>query len=134
MGMVYADITLKNPREDALKSITVNALVDTGAHWLCIPKHVALQLGLSDGENREVTLANGDVVKVPYVGPLQINFENRMSFSGALIFGDQVLLGAIPMEDMDVVISPLDQKMVVNPRSPNIASGMVKLTLGAKHG
>ncbi|MEQ1705875.1 MAG: clan AA aspartic protease [Rickettsiales bacterium] len=125
MGIVYADITLKNPQESSLRSINVNALVDTGAHWLCIPKHVASQLSLEEQGNREVTLANGDVVKVPYVGPLQINFENRMSFSGALVFGNEVLLGAIPMEDMDLVISPLDRKLTVNPRNPNVAAGIL---------
>ena len=123
MGMVYADITLKNPQEDSLKSMEVSALVDTGAHWLCIPQHVAIQLGLKEHEQREVTLASGEVKKVPYVGPLQISFENRKAFSGALVLGEQVLLGAIPMEDMDVLVSPLDRKLIVNPRSPNIAAG-----------
>lgn len=126
MGLVRADIVLKNPKEGKLNSISVNALVDTGANWLCIPKHVALQLGLEEQVEREVTLADGAVIKVPYVGPLQIEFENRMSFSGAMVFGDEVLLGAIPMEDMDVVVSPLDRKLTVNPRSPNFAAGIAK--------
>lgn len=126
MGLVRADIVLKNPKEGNLRSLNVNALVDTGANWLCIPKHVALQLGLEERVDREVTLANGEVIKVPYVGPLQIEFENRMSFSGAMVFGDEVLLGAIPMEDMDVLVSPLDQKLMVNPRNPNFAAGVAK--------
>ena len=126
MGLVYANIVLKNPKEGALRSMNVNALVDTGANWLCIPKHIALQLGLEGQVEREVTLANGEVIKVPYVGPLQIEFENRMSFSGAMVFGDEVLLGAIPMEDMDVLVSPLDQKLMVNPRNPNFVAGIAK--------
>ena len=40
--------------------------------------------------------------------------------------GDHVLLGAIPMEDMDLVVSPKDRKIDVNPESPNIATGIVK--------
>jgi clan AA aspartic protease len=126
MGLVRADITLRNPREDALLPMQVSALVDSGAYWLCIPEHVAMQLHLQKHEEREVTLADGKKHLVPYMGPLQISFANRTSFSGALVFGDEVLLGAIPMEDMDVVISPLHQKLMVNPQNPNIPAGLAK--------
>jgi clan AA aspartic protease len=125
MGMVYANIKLTNPRNSDLQPMEVNALVDTGAYWLCIPEHVQLQLELTELEKREVTLANGKKQIVPYVGPVQINFENRMCFTGALVLGNIVLLGAIPMEDMDVLVHPLKQKLMVNPESPNIAAGLV---------
>jgi len=42
MGHAFADIELSNPREPALKSISVKALVDTGALMLCIPEHVVV--------------------------------------------------------------------------------------------
>lgn len=126
MGLVYANITIKNPKLPELHPATVKALVDTGAYWLCIPEHVAIQLKLEKFEDREVTLADGKKQTVPYVGPLQISFENRNSFTGALVFGDEVLLGAIPMEDMDVIVLPLEQKLVVNPKNPNIPCGIVK--------
>lgn len=45
---------------------------------------------------------------------------------GAFVVGDEVLLGAIPMKDMDLVISPLDRTVIPNPRSPNIPSAIVK--------
>lgn len=125
MGFVYADLVLHNPREPELRPIEVKALVDTGAYWLCIPEHVAIQLKLQKHEDREVTLADGKKHIVPYMGPLQISFENRTSFSGALVFGNEVLLGAIPMEDMDVVVSPLHQRLMVNPENPNIVAGKV---------
>jgi len=47
-------------------------------------------------------------------------------FQCALVLGDSVLLGAIPMEDMDLVIHPLDRKVSVNPESPDIPSAIVK--------
>ncbi|MCA6365199.1 MAG: clan AA aspartic protease [Bacteroidetes bacterium] len=125
MGMVYANIKLTNPRNAELQPMEVSALVDTGAYWLCIPEHVQLQLELTELEKREVTLADGKKQIVPYVGPVQINFENRMCFTGALVLGNTVLLGAIPMEDMDVLVHPLKQKLIVNPESPNIAAGLV---------
>ena len=127
MGLVYADITLSNPRLPELKPMAVKALADTGAFLTCIPEHVALQLKLDKLEDREVTLADGKKQKVAYAGPLQIAFENRNSFTGALVMGDEVLFGAIPMEDMDLVVSPLHQTITVNPESPNIPSGKVKI-------
>ncbi|KOR28807.1 peptidase, partial [Achromatium sp. WMS3] len=98
MGLIYTDIELINPRDSSLKSIKLQALVDTGAITLCIPKHVAIQLNLNELEKREVTTAEGKQTLVPYVGPIQIHFENRNCYTGALVLGDAVLLGAIPLE------------------------------------
>ncbi len=126
MGLTYANITLSNPVDESLKPIIVKALVDTGALYLCLPEHVVRQLGLKQYEVREVTLADGKSQTCPYVGPVEIRFENRMSFVGALMLGDEVLLGAIPMEDLDVVINPLLQTLTVNPANPNMACGKVK--------
>lgn len=63
---------------------------------------------------------------MPYVGPISLKFANRGCFTGALVLGDEVLLGAVPMEDMDVLISPTKQNLIVNPASPNIATSVVK--------
>jgi hypothetical protein len=65
-------------------------------------------------------------MNVPYVGPVKVSFENRMCFVGALVLGDEVLLGAVPMEDMDLLLSPSRQSIVVNPISPNIPHARVK--------
>ena len=63
---------------------------------------------------------------MPYVGPVEVQFNNRRCYVGALVLGDEVLLGAVPMEDMDLVVSPSRQTVVVNPESPNIPSSVVK--------
>ena len=126
MGLVYAEIKLSNPRSGELKPLVTKALVDTGAITLCIPEHIAVQLNLEEIEKREVTTAEGKHIAVSYVGPIQINFENRTCFTGALILGDSVLLGAVPMEDMDLVVSSRMQKLTINPESPNMPSAVVK--------
>ena len=127
MGLIRTTITLSNPRNSELASLEVMALVDTGAITLCIPEHVAVQLDLSELERREVTTAGGKHVSVPYVGPVQVRFANRSCFTGALVLGDGVLLGSIPLEDMDLVINPRKQQVTVNPESPNVPSAVVKL-------
>ncbi len=63
---------------------------------------------------------------LPYVGPIETRFKNRSAFVGAIVMGDQVLLGAIPMEDMDLVVLPQDRRVDVNPLSPNTASAFAK--------
>jgi len=126
MGHIYAGIRLSNPREVSLQAVEVNALVDTGAITLCIPDHIQHQLKFTEIEKREITMADGRNMLVPYVGPVQVNFENRTSFTGALVLGDSVLMGVVPMEDMDLVINPVTQKVTVNPHSPNIPHGLVK--------
>lgn len=93
---------------------------------LRIPEHVAVQLGLQEIEKREVTTADDRSQLAPYVGPVQIRFGKRTCFTGALVLGKSVLLGAVPMEDMDLVIEPSRQTITVNPKSPNIPSALVK--------
>lgn len=126
MGLVNGKLLLANPRRADLTIIETTALADSGAVYLCIPEHVRLQLQLEAIETREVILADGSRREVPYVGPLHVRFKNRSCFVGALVLGDHVLLGAIPMEDMDLVIHPKTQLLNVNPLSPNIACGIVK--------
>ena len=126
VGLVTTMITLRNPRFPDQQAVEVEALADTGAVHLCIPHHVAIQLRLEEHDQKEVTVADGSKRLVPYVGPIEIRFKNRVGFGGALVMGDQVLLGAIPMEDMDLVVSPKDRTIDVNPASPNVACSTVK--------
>jgi len=126
MGYAYADISIKNPKNNEIKPVSTKALVDTGVMTLCIPEHIRLQPGSESIKKREVTTADGKSQVVPYVGPVQIEFENRTCFTGALVLGDSVLMGAVPMEDMDLAINPSTQKVSVNPESPNIPSALAE--------
>ena len=126
MGLVRARIELANAKDPATKPMTVDSLVDTGALLLCLPEHVAVQLGLEELERREVTTADGTTHLAPYVGPILVRFENRQCLTGALVLGSEVLLGAVPMEDMDVLVSPATRRLIVNPDSPNYARAIVK--------
>ncbi len=126
MGYAHADIELSNPRLPNLGKLKARAMVDTGALILCIPEHVRVQLQLEEVEQREVTVADGRRALVPYVGPVRVWFENRSCFVGALVLGDDVLLGAVPMEDMDLIVNPAQRSVEVNPQSPNFPQALVK--------
>jgi clan AA aspartic protease len=126
MGLVFAKLVLKNPRQPRLKAVKVSALADSGAVHLCIPEHVRAKLRLEAIDEKVVTLADGSTKSVPYVGPIELRFKKRVGFTGALVMGDQVLVGAIPMEDMDLVVIPRTRTLDVNPKSPNIATTIAK--------
>jgi len=126
MGLIRGTFQLLNPLSQELAPLEVSALADAGAVHLCIPEHVALQLQLQELEKREVVLADGHRRTVPYMGPVEVRFRNRRCFTGAMVLGNEVLLGAIPMEDMDLVLQPQLQSIDVNPESPNIAVSLAK--------
>lgn len=119
-------LTLCNPVRPELAKIEVKALADTGAMHLCLPEHVACQLELAERDKREVTLADGSKMLLPYVGPVEVRFGNRRCCVGAIVLGDEVLLGAIPMADMDLVVRPLTREVLVNPATPNIGRSLKK--------
>jgi len=127
MGHVFVEIGLSNPRGPNLEPIIVKALADTGALMLCIPEHGAKQLKLDTESIREVSVADDRKMNVPYVGPIRVSFGNRFCYVGALMLGNEVLLGALPMEDMDLIISPSRREVTVVPASPNIPHARVKL-------
>jgi clan AA aspartic protease len=130
MGLAYARVKLANPRLPDLEPIEVEALADTGSVHLCIPQHIAIQLRLEEFDRREVMRADGSRHDVSYVGPLSIFVANRRGLAGAMVLGNQVLLGAIPMEDMDLVVNPRTQQVVSNPANPNIAGS---IAMGVRH-
>ena len=121
MGLAYARLRLVNARRPDLATMEVEALADTRAILLCIPEHVALQLQLDEPEKREVTVADGSRQVVPYMGPILVSLANRQCFAGAMVMGEQVLLGAVAMEDMDLVIHPRTNQVIPKPANPNIA-------------
>lgn len=126
MGLTNAKIQLRNPRLPELEAVEIDALADTGAVHLCIPPHIQLQLRIEETDTKEVTWADGNRKLVPYVGPIELRYKNRIGFSGAMVMGDTPLLGAIPMEDMDLVVVPKTRQVIVNPLTPNVASSIAK--------
>lgn len=126
MGLTNAKISLRNPRLPELESVEIDALADTGAVQMRIPPHIRLRLRLEETDKKEVTLADGSRKLVPYVGPVELRYKNRVGFAGALVMGDRPLLGAISMEDMDLVVVSGTREVTVNPESPDTASSIAK--------
>jgi clan AA aspartic protease len=134
MGHVYADIELISGDdlalhrrgflpEDEIKRMRISALVDTGSYMLVINDRIKQQLDLPVMEMQTVRLADDTERRVEIVGPVEVRFENRSTtVRAAVLPGDcEPLLGAIPIEDLDVVIDSKQQRLIVNPQSPYIA-------------
>ena len=126
METARAKIRLENPKRPDLQAFEVDAMADSGALFLCIPEAVRIQLCLEPTSHKEVATADGKRTLCPYVGPIHVQFENRECYVGAVVLGDDVLLGAVPMEDMDLVVVPSARSVSVNPLHPNFAAGPVK--------
>jgi clan AA aspartic protease len=115
MGFVHVELRLSNPRTGE-EPLHATALVDTGALHLCLPESLARQMDLAFDRFRRVTYADGRSMDAPYVGPVKVEIGDRECYVGAMVFGDEVLLGAIPMEDMDLLVDPARRQVI--PRDP----------------
>lgn len=133
MGLVYAEITLINALDQLLfdedrlpvskiRSLKANMLVDSGAYMMAINEEAMHQLGMKPKEEKTVNLVDGSIITLPVVKPLFVKFENRHATCSAIVLpgNTEMLLGAIPMEEMDVLIHPNTNKLIVNPAHPNI--------------
>ncbi|GDZ95902.1 hypothetical protein PA905_43330 [Planktothrix agardhii CCAP 1459/11A] len=138
MGLTYAEIELANAGEiylaqrgymipENIKRKTVKALVDS-AYMLAINEQIKDELNLLKVDEQLAELADGSKIKLEIVGPVEVRFENRRANVDAMVLpGDsEVLLGAVPLEELDVVILPSEQRLVVNPASPDIAKKSLK--------
>jgi clan AA aspartic protease len=134
MGYVHAEIELINGIDlvdanrgrldtDEVKRITISALVDTGSIMLAINENIQEYLQLPVVETKRMQLADGQIIACKIVSPVELRFKNRATTCRAMVLpGDaEPLLGAIPLEDMDVLIHPLRQELIVNPNHPNMA-------------
>ena len=131
MGLVYADIKLINSedialnrrgylKKEAIRQMQVTAMVDSGAIMLCINQNVKNQLGLVAIDTQTAQLADSTMVELEMVGPIELHFENRSVRCDALVLPgeSEISLGAIPMEQMDVLIHPKSNRLIVNPEHP----------------
>ena len=134
MGTVHAEIELinwadiANARsftigEEEIRRTRVTMLVDTGAYMMAINEHIQSYLGLPFIEKRQIQLADGQWTRCDVVGPVEVKFANRTAICSAFVLPEdsEPLLGAIPMEEMDVLVHPKRQELIVNPEHPDYA-------------
>jgi clan AA aspartic protease len=139
MGLVYANIEIINGGDlemvrrnmmdiEEVKRLNVNILVDSGSYMLCINESIQEQLELPVVDTKKAQTADNRIIDCPVVDNIQIRFKNRQWSGRAMVLpGDaEPLLGAIPLEEMDVMIHPLRNELIVNPDHPYFAQLKLK--------
>ena len=123
MGIVRTEITLKNAvdvansqngiiKEPEIRQTVVQAVVDTGAMTLVINEELRRQLGLLVVGTRVATLADDAKKTIKIAQPVEVHWKNRsMACRPWVVDSGNVLLGAIPLEDMDLIVDPSSQTL-----------------------
>lgn len=132
MGKVMEKIKLTNSYDedkvlagywqaDQVRSVEIDALVDTGATMLILPADVVLRLGLKEQGRRKVVYANGREEEIPWVGGVRLTVLGREMIASALVVpaGTTTLIGQIPLEELDLIVDPKSRALKVNPASPD---------------
>jgi len=125
MSFVRAEITIKNAgdvmavrrgyiTEDQVRTLTVEALADTGAWTLVINEETCKKLGLALTGPEPGVLANGSSIICQITEGVEVHWKDRHTVCPALVVpgADEILFGALPMEGMDLIIHPKKEEIV----------------------
>ena len=132
MGLTYADIELFNYADETLnedgylpkekiRKVTIKVMADSGAIRLAINETIKQQLGLRVRQQLNISLPDGTKRTLDVAGPIRLKFKDRDCITDAFVLpgNEEPLLGAVPMELMDLVIIPAENKLVYNPLHPD---------------
>ncbi|MEG4800585.1 clan AA aspartic protease [Microcoleus sp. ARI1-B5] len=130
MGAVWTQVKLTNAVDDELvrrgllaprllREIEAEGLVDTGAVNLVIPAEIAQPLGLRILGQQLVKYADSRQETVGVTGPLIVECEGRKTIDEALVTGDEVLIGQVILEKLDLLVDCRNQRLMPNPANPD---------------
>jgi clan AA aspartic protease len=132
MGKVMQKIKLTNYSDiiraqdghlapELIRTIEVDALIDTGASTLILPADVVAKMGFAVVEVRKLRLADGSLIDSPRVGGIHLEICGRDMFTSAYVMpaGTTPLVGQIPLEELDLVVDPKRQELRPNPEHPD---------------
>ncbi len=131
MGEVRVDVLLVNEgdlllskmgrmQKSDVRSLKINALVDTGAVMVLLPQDVVETLGLGKVERAIVVLANEEKIEMDVMGPIALTIANRRMTTDCLMGSPRCepLIGQLVMGRLDLVIDPLKRTLTPRPESP----------------
>jgi clan AA aspartic protease len=124
MGEVHTEITLVNNEDrsaanlgfipqERVRQVTVKALVDTGAWTLVINEETRRKLGLNIKRTSEATLAGGIRAPCQTTEFVVVRWKDREAACEAVVLPGEteILLGAYPLEGLDLMIHPQRQEV-----------------------
>ena len=109
-----------------VRTIECEALVDSGATLLCLKRSIIDQLGLALLDSVTIRTANGPRPAGKF-GPLWVEILGRACLCSALEVSEATpnLLGQIPLEELDLVLDPKNQRLLPNPAHGGVQSAEV---------
>ncbi|MBC7889367.1 MAG: hypothetical protein H7Z13_15930 [Ferruginibacter sp.] len=132
MGLTYATIELTNQYDEykneegllpleAIRKWTGEFMIDPGAIRMAINEEIKEKLGLKNGILMNVVLADRSIKQVEMIGGIKVRFGDRTCYTDAFVLPNSTapLLGAIPLEGMDLVVIPSENKLEYNPKHPD---------------
>ena len=108
------------PREQ-IRSVTVEAIVDTGAVRSCIPLDLQEKLGLETIRHINAPMANGQTERVRLTEAAYLDIMDRVATESFLVLGSEVLIGQTALESTDLLVDCNRQRVITNPDHPNSA-------------
>ena len=127
MGEVKATVKIDNATDvgmhrrgliprDQIRSVTVEAIVDTGAVRSCIPVDLQEKLGLET-----IRHINGQTESVRLTEAAYLDIMDRVATESFLVLGSEVLIGQTALESTDLLVDCNRQRVITNPDHPNSA-------------
>ena len=129
MGKVVEKVKLTSLFEPE-KSVEVEAVIDTGATMVVLPKDIVEELGLRKMREVKVRYANNKVETKPIYGVVNIELKGRSANLDVLVEekGSQPLIGHVLLELLDLIVEPKTRKLIPNPASPEMPMMEILMT------
>ena len=128
MGQVTAEVEVENLEDswesqrglrtpNEVRRMTISdALVDTGATTLSLPRRLIEHLGLSQQSERQVIMSSGKDQAAMYTA-VRLTIQGRTCTVDVMEVPDDVpaLIGQVPLELLDFVVDPVGRRLIGNP-------------------
>ena len=106
-------------QKDEIRTYEADALIDTGAVSSVVPPNVMQLLGLQSDGQRVAEYADGRNEVVDLTEPITFDIIGRETAEGAMVRGDEVIIGQTVLEVLDLQVDCRNQKLIPNPAHPD---------------
>lgn len=108
-----------------VRTVQVQALVDTGTVRCVMPAKIVKELGLGIAARRYARYADGRDEEVDVTQPVRIELEGRPTYEDCLVLGEEMLVGQTALESTDLFVDCVNGKLLPNPAHPNVVVNQV---------
>ncbi len=137
MGEIRVAVKLTNATDEenvrnglidykAVRTVTLEAVVETGAVRSVLPIHIVEKLGLGIRGHRAARYADDRTESVAVTAPLVFECMDRDTVEEALVLGTEILIGQTVLEKLDLLADYAGRRLVPHPDRPIQPVSMVR--------